>query len=89
MPQTTTLMVPTVHLNGTSKRELLEQLEHAHLAVNKAMTELSKASPNARDYYVQSNVHAFSKAVDEHCDRMKRLKSVLDELEEIAEALPI
>lgn len=89
MPKTTSLMIPSVHLNGTSKRELLEQLEHAHLAVSKAMIELTKAAPNARDYYVKADTQAFNKAMDQHCARMKSLKSVLDELEEIAEALPV
>jgi phage shock protein A len=77
------LMKPTVHLNGTSKERLLEDLCDAIDALHKAGTALAKAAPNARDYYVQSNT-AYATAAKQHDTRMQKLREVIDELETIA-----
>lgn len=84
---TVPLAVPTVHLNGTSKDQLLAQLCDAGDALRSAITALANASPNARDYYPQGN-SACRLAADQHASRMQRLESVLDELTEIQCALP-
>lgn len=77
------LQAPLCHLNGTSKKELLEQLENAYTAIGDAYDVLKRAAPNARDYY-PLGAEAMARATDQHYDRLKRLDSVRDELTEIA-----
>lgn len=75
----TNLRKPTVHLNGTSRSELREQLEAADDALRIAIDRLIAASPNARDYYPQGS-GAFDEADDQHRNRVQRLISVREEL---------
>lgn len=75
--------VPTVHMNGTSKKELLEQLSNAYGACRIAGQTLRSAWPNGRDYYVQDS-GAFGRAVQEWESRLERIDSVAKELEAIA-----
>lgn len=83
------MIFPTVHLNGTSQDELLDQLTTATQAIREAQKALANAAPNGRDYYVQSDPRAIYKAQDEHCARMQKLTDVLRELEEIAEHIAL
>jgi hypothetical protein len=76
------LMIPTVHLNGTSRNELQEQLRNARKAIRTAIEALSAACPHDRDYYVQSAT-AGPKARDQHRNRLRRLVSVQTEIETI------
>jgi len=80
------LSKPSVHLNGTSREELVEQNMNALHAVNTAAEILRKATPNARDYYVQSPT-AFSVAVDQHRERLVSLATIATELTTIIEGL--
>jgi hypothetical protein len=80
------LIVPTVHLNGTSKDELIAQLDAALDALSVAQAALLRAAPNARDYYVQG-VSAYARADAEHVSRMQRLNSVKSELQQLAIAV--
>lgn len=80
------LIFPTVHLNGTSAKQLTEGLGEAYEAVDKAMDKLRDAAPNARDYYVQGD-RAFQKAVEQHEARAKKLQAVADELMAIYESV--
>jgi hypothetical protein len=82
------MMVPTIHLNGTSKDELVSQLIDAHKAIVEAMEALMKASPNARDYYPQGP-DAIKTAFEEHRARVAKLHSVCDELFMISESIEI
>lgn len=82
MATTIKVLVPTVHLNGTSKQELLNQAEDARDAVEVAISLLQAAAPNARDYYPQSG-RAFEQARRQHQDRLSRLQTVSAELIEI------
>jgi len=77
-------MVPSVHLNGTSGDELLEQVTEASTAVRAAIRALDRAAPNARDYYVQGD-DAFERARAEHAARYAKLQDVAAELYAIAE----
>jgi hypothetical protein len=79
---TTELMIPTVHLNGTSKQALLDQLGDAIDAVHEAGRKLAAACPNGRDYYTQGS-GATLLAVAQHEARMAKLKDVATELETI------
>ena len=80
------LAVPTVHLNGTSRRELMEQICAAMTALQEAEAALRRASPHGRDYYPQGE-HALARAQSDHTARLERLRSIYDELEAIGEAL--
>jgi len=80
------ILVPTVHLNGTSKQELLDQVCNAIGALRDAGIALAKACPNARDYYVQVG-NPINQAQEQHFDRMKKLGSIVLELETIADAI--
>jgi hypothetical protein len=79
-------MIPTLHLNGSSPDKLKEDLCEVTGCLRKAMDAMSRSGPNARDYYVQSE-GAFSKAEQEHRDRLERLRAVRAEYEQILEGL--
>ena len=81
------LAVPTVHLNGTAKAALLDQISEAIQALHQATDKLACAAPNARDYYVQADESAFQTAAKQHAHRMLRLGAVIKELELIGEAI--
>jgi len=80
------IMLPTIHLNGTSLAALAEANDKAHYALLTAIAALAEAAPNGRDYYPQSP-DALYKAQDEHYERITRLQSVAKELEQIGEYL--
>lgn len=80
------LVLPTVHLNGTSKGDLLEAYSNAIQAVHAAGDAMAKAAPNGRDYYPQGSA-AINTAMDQHAARMQKLRSIVEELELIAESI--
>jgi len=80
------LVFPTVHLNGTSKQALLDQLSAAMIAVHNAGRALAQATPHARDYYVQGSEQIFA-ALDQHGARLRKLTEIADELQTIADAI--
>jgi hypothetical protein len=80
------MMIPTIHLNGTNKADLIEALCDAHTAVMEAQRKLANAAPNGRDYYVQSP-QALYAAQDEHSARMQKLEDVKLDLEALCEAI--
>ena len=73
---------PTIHLNGTAGKELLESYLKAGDAVRDAIEAHMEARPNPRDYYVQSP-EAYSWARDQHVERGRKLLEVLEELHEL------
>jgi len=73
------MMIPTVHLNGTSKQNMLEELEVAHGAVNTAIDALRQVTVHGRDYYVQGE-HAYLQARHEMDARLAALVAVQDDL---------
>ncbi|MBI4473730.1 MAG: hypothetical protein HY646_13770 [Acidobacteria bacterium] len=81
------MIAPVVHLNGTSKEALLDGYVEAGRAVQKALDALAeRAFPNPRDYYV-IGPDAWSKARDEHNERVRLLVKVQLELEQLAEKI--
>ena len=80
------VMVPSVHMNGTGRDELLQQLVDAITATEAAIAALNQAMPNGRDYYVQSPT-AIDVATREWRDRVIKVAEVHSELTKIAEAL--
>lgn len=80
-------MVPTIHLNGTSRESLIEATCNAADKLRDALDTLRQMGPNGRDYYPQGP-DALHKAVDEHLARMGKVQAVLDELEAFVNAIP-
>jgi hypothetical protein len=77
------MMIPTLHLNGTSRAELIKQLTDASHALRIAIDALGDASPHGRDYYPQGP-DAFRQAHDEHIARFGRLFDVKTEIDALA-----
>lgn len=77
------MMVPTIHLNGTSRDSLLEQVTDAGHALHDAMKKLDETAPNGRDYYPQGQ-GALKQAETEYRSRAERLRSVYQELQLLA-----
>jgi hypothetical protein len=80
------LIVPTVHLNGSGKKNLTDDLEGAVNALDNAMGALRAMSPHGRDYYVQSD-QALKRAQTEHVNRAERLDDIKRELVAIWEGI--
>ena len=80
------MIVPTIHLNGTSKESLLEDLDSAFDALDVAFNKLKRTAPNGRDYYPQGP-DALQKATDEHFDRLRKVQEVVDDLQSLMIAI--
>jgi hypothetical protein len=76
------ITLPRVHLNGTSRRELIDQYEMALDAVRAALIAVRNAAPHMRDYYPMGN-DAFFRAQREHNIRVSTLLTIERELEQI------
>jgi len=70
-----TIISPTIHLNGTSAKDLWVGYEAAYDAVRAAQEALGKIEFNARDYYVQ-DADAFTKARDHRNEQRQALAQV-------------
>lgn len=81
------LAIPTVHLNGTPKAELIEQLCNAYNALQEALKVMRQATPNGRDYYVQADKEALTDALRQHNYRQAKVCEVMDDLEQITIAI--
>ena len=80
------MMVPTIHLNGTARADLLADIVPAAAAVNLAIEKLQLMRPNARDYYPQGP-DAYRQASEEHQSRIDSLVGVRLSLEKLYEAI--
>lgn len=80
------MRTPTIHLNGTSKQALCEQVRDAAHALRDALKMLENAGPHGRDYYPQGP-GALDEAIKEHRSRLERIQSVMEELQAIHEAI--
>lgn len=80
------MMKPTIHLNGTSKDELLRQISEAYDALGTAYDKLSEMAPNGRDYYPQGP-DAFHKAQHEHLARVQQVSDIRKELFQLADQI--
>jgi hypothetical protein len=76
------LAMPLLNLNGSSAKDLIEQLSDACSAVGAAQDALAKASPHGRDY--QLNPGDYKLAREQHEARQTALRAIADELEAIA-----
>ena len=73
---------PTIHNNGTAAADLTRGYVAATAAVQDAIAHVCAACPNGRDYYPQGQP-AMQAAQDEHWARLRLLKQVAAELEEL------
>jgi len=80
------LIAPTIHLNGSSPETLIEDALGVINPLREAIAALGRAYPNGRDYYPQGS-DAIAAACHQHLDRVNRLRTVLAELEAIAESI--
>lgn len=80
------MLVPTVHLNGTSAENLIRQLIEARRALRNALQAVDETAPNGRDYYPQGD-GAIGIATREHLRRLERIQAVLGELTELLEGV--
>jgi len=80
------MIVPTIHLNGTSKQSLLDDLDEAFDALNTAFNKLKRTAPNGRDYYPQGP-DALEKAANAHFERLRKVQAVSDEIQELMLAI--
>ena len=80
------MITPTIHLNGTSADELIEQLDRAQRAVLDATKALAQAAPNGRDYYPQGATAAVQ-AIGEHRVRLTALAGIRTDLLAILESV--
>jgi hypothetical protein len=80
------MQLPTIHLNGTSKDELIAVLCNASAAIDAAYAALKLAAPNGRDYYPQGP-EAFDRARREHESRLAGLDKVKREVDELTIAI--
>ena len=78
------MMLPTIHMNGTSTRMLLWGYSDAISGIQTALEGLASAAPNSRDYYPQGR-DAYATAYAEHDARKQALMKVLNELQVLAE----
>jgi hypothetical protein len=78
------MQMPTIHFNGTNGRDLLEQYCEIGRAIANAIEKMVHNGPNGRDYYPLGPA-AFSIAASEHEARIKKLREVREEIEQIAE----
>jgi hypothetical protein len=76
------IITPTVHLNGTSKAQLLEQNLNVLKALRDVRKAMAEASPHGRDYYPQGP-NATNIAISQHSDRLAKLEAIRLEIEEI------
>jgi hypothetical protein len=80
------VIYPTIHLNGTSRKDLQADNHRGIDTLRQAIRALEQTGPNGRDYYPQGP-SAITQAIEEHEDRLSRLLAVYGELIELQEFL--
>jgi len=80
------MMTPTIHLNGTGKRALLDELQTAHAALAAAIDVVRQVTVHGRDYYPQGPA-AYTQARHEMDGRLAALAGVQADLQAMYEAL--
>jgi len=82
------LLMPVIHLNGTSKERLIEALCEASNKLNDAYEALKETAPNGRDYY-PIGPSAIITAQEQHHSRLRRLDEIKSEIDQITESIDI
>jgi hypothetical protein len=79
------LILPIVHLNGTSREELIQVRRQTARRLHEAIEQLCAMSPNGRDYYPVRGL--WDQARDQHARRLTTLDEIYNEI--MAEALAL
>lgn len=80
------MQIPCIHLNGTSRESLLNDLEAASTALDAAYEAMKRTAPNGRDYY-PLGPQAIDTAVSEHMSRLRRLDAIKHEIDDITRGI--
>lgn len=78
------MILPSIHINGTSRSTLLESYMDAITAIDYAMEAIKYAAPHNRDYYPQGR-ESWNQAITEHRARFDALERIAAELRTLAE----
>lgn len=82
------MITPTIHMNGTSANELLDQLQTADMKLREAYEALCQSAPHSRDYYVQKGYpKSYETAREAHFSRLQAVDGVRKQLHELANAI--
>lgn len=79
------LILPVVHLNGTSREALVEQRTDVARKLREALEAMCQACPNGRDYYPDPG--RLQKAQVQHERRVGIVRGLLEEVMAEAEAI--
>lgn len=79
------VVVPVVHVNGTSAPNLIGSLNDAWEALDAAAEFIRKAAPNGRDYYPAPGRMALAEA--QHRARLAAIRGVQDNIQAEIEAI--
>jgi len=77
------LLTPTIHLNGTTGRHLLDQQLQVMRALQDVLTAMRNACPNSRDFYPQSEGVALQ-AREAYNERFRLISGLHAEYEALA-----
>jgi len=77
------MKTPTIHINGTSRQDLVEQYVNARSALHEAIRAMQATAPNGRDYYPQG-LQAIHEASSEHQERLYKLEVMAGEMFDLA-----
>ena len=77
------LLTPTIHLNGSSPRDLLEQHMKILDGCRCLLAAMRAATPNGRDYYPQGEKAAIE-ARDAFNERYMAISRIYDDFEQVA-----
>lgn len=80
------MILPTVHINGTSREALSAQFAEVLKALQRALEAMADAAPNARDYYPQGE-SAFRLARAEHESRIACVRAIREDYYRLYESV--
>lgn len=78
------MIIPSIHLGGTDKNDLLVQLTAASSGIQKAIDALAQAAPNERDHY---DTVRFRCAINAHKERVGLLVRMKEDYDAAAIAV--
>ncbi|CAB4186567.1 hypothetical protein UFOVP1329_31 [uncultured Caudovirales phage] len=81
-PPTTTMTLPTIHLNGTGKETLIKEIDQAYDSISQMMGDFARITCHARDYYPQGEdaYPAARQQRQEMFDKLVEVNTYIDEL---------
>jgi hypothetical protein len=74
----TETICPILHMNGTSKKSLVDGREGAYIKIQEAIKALCEMAPNGRDYYLVDGL--MGRAQAQHDRRISILIALQDEI---------